>query len=379
MSTPPPSGSTLAHALAQPRIAGLDFLRAIAVIFVVVEHGLDTPGAERWRHFVSGMSSLGVEIFFVLSGFLITGLLLAEHDRGGRIDFFEFYKRRLSRLMPAFYLFIASVVAIAWLRGRTIDWAPFVASLLYVVNYYQGLTGAKENVVAHCWSLAVEEQFYLLWPIALALLLAGRHRLARWLIILIAAVWAWRALLYLSGGASTSYLYRALETRADHLAVGCLLAVALRNLEWRRRIEAVCLRPRNVALMTLALAASARLDGAFPAYKYVIGFAIEPCLIALLLSATIAVATTSGRAARLINNAALAHVGKVSYGIYLFHGAIMYTVQRIVEAHTGSVALAFACASLAVLAFATAMFRWYELPLRNWINRRAVRGVPVTA
>jgi len=369
----------LAHALAQPRIAGLDFLRAIAVILVVVEHGLYTPAEGPWRQVVSGMSSLGVEIFFVLSGFLITGLLLDEHDRRGSIDFFEFYKRRLSRLMPAFYLFIASVAAIAWLRGRTIDWAPFVASLLYVVNYYQGLTGAKENVVAHCWSLAVEEQFYLLWPIVLALLLARRLRLARTLVLLIAGVWIWRASLYLSGTASTSYLYRALETRADHLAVGCLLAVALRNAEWRRRIEAFCLRPLNALMVVAATALSARLDSAFPAYKYVAGFAIEPCLIALLISSTVGLAATAGRISRILNSALLTHVGKVSYGIYLFHGAIMYTVQRIVEARTGSVLVGFVCAAIAVLVFASALFRWYESPVRNWINRRVVRRIPVTA
>jgi len=209
-----------------PYVPGLDGLRALAVVAVLLYHaGLNWSGG-----------FLGVETFFVLSGFLITALLFAEWRQHGRIDLAAFWLRRARRLLPALYLMLLGTLVFAglWLRSeRTELGADALAALSYVMNWRLILGGnpyfdplVRPSLLQHLWSLAVEEQFYLLWPLLVA---AG----LRWLrpaglvaLTLVAAAGsvALMALLH-RPGADPSRLYYGTDTRAAGLLLGAALAL----------------------------------------------------------------------------------------------------------------------------------------------------------
>lgn len=355
-------------AVNSPRIGGLDFLRAMAVSFVMWGHGTEGRVTD-----IPGLAGLGVKVFFVLSGFLITRLLLDEFAARGRIDFWGFYRRRFARLMPAFYLFLAVGLGVLWLKHRPIPWAPIVSSMLYVTNYYQAFTGAQTNLVAHCWSLAVEEQFYLLWPMLAAFLLRRQANLARALVLVILGVWCWRWFLVGATDASIHYLYRALETRADELATGCLMAVLVRSQLCRERIAAIVRVPGVALALVAAVYLCTAYDTQSTGFKYGFAFMVEPPMIALLILITVLVSGQKGWLAAVINNRFVVHVGQISYCMYLFHGLIGYTAQRVVEERTGSFWLGLIAAFAGVIVFSSLSFRWFETPMRRWISGSSAR------
>jgi peptidoglycan/LPS O-acetylase OafA/YrhL len=355
----------LARALSAPHIGGLDFIRALAVSLVIWGHAsenrfTDTPA----------LAGLGVTIFFVLSGFLITRLLLAEYAAKGCIDLLEFYRRRVARLMPIFYLFLGIGLGILWLNSRAIPWGPVIASMLYVLNYYQAFTGAHTNLVSHCWSLAVEEQFYLLWPALMMFTLRRRWNLAKVLVAIVLAVWGWRWFVAYSDPRSADYLYRALETRADELAIGCLLAALTCCAGWRTRLAALNKVPILGLLLAACLYGITTSGSASNTFKYGWEFAAQPLLIAPLLVMIIMRSARPGLVAAAINNRLIVHIGQISYCMYLFHGLIGFTVQRIVEAHTHSFWAGFLAECAAIALFASASFRWFEQPIRRWMLRK---------
>jgi peptidoglycan/LPS O-acetylase OafA/YrhL len=212
----------------------LDGVRALAVLAVLGYHMNALGGGY-----------LGVDVFLVLSGFLITGVLLAERDDAGRVSMINFYVRRGYRLLPAFFVFVTiGTILVVLLKGRD-NQRDFlnnaVTSLLYVNNYFRVLRPASGGAwFGHTWSLSLEEQFYLLWPAAL-LLLCRSAALRRWLPELLlgtaVAVLAWRDVL-IGIGVTDSRIYFGLDTRADALLVGCALAA------WRHDAFRPPLRPR---------------------------------------------------------------------------------------------------------------------------------------
>ena len=187
---------------AKGHIRALDGMRAVAVVLVVLFH-LRVPG------FAAGY--LGVDVFFVLSGFLITSLLIAEMERTGRIALADFWSRRVRRLLPALALLLLVVALVTWLSATYSERASIRTDLLaataYLANWrfiatssYFVNTGV-ESPLQHTWSLAIEEQFYLLWPLVLAGALAAFHR-ARLNVTVIAAFGVIAsAVTYFDGGA----------------------------------------------------------------------------------------------------------------------------------------------------------------------------------
>ncbi|MCM3921677.1 acyltransferase, partial [Frankia sp. AiPs1] len=198
----------------------LDGLRALAVLAVLCFH----------MNALSG-GYLGVDVFLVLSGFLITGLLLAERDRVGAVSLGRFYVRRAFRLLPAFGVFVAvGAVLVVAVKTRADQWDFLdnaVTSLLYVNNYYRVFRPDSGGAwFGHTWSLSLEEQFYLIWPAVLVLLCrrpAARRRLPAILGAAAVAVFAWREIL-IAAGVSDARIYFGLDTRADALLVGAGLA-----------------------------------------------------------------------------------------------------------------------------------------------------------
>lgn len=356
----------------------LDGIRALAVLSVLLFHMDSLRGGY-----------LGVDVFFVLSGFLITGQLLAEWDRTGGVSLARFYLRRAFRLMPAFWLLALVGVTVVVLLGigtageRSEFLDSLAASMLYLNNYFQVVrqnTGA--GWLGHTWSLSVEEQFYLLWPLVLVAL-CRRPRFARrlpWVLLGgVAAVMLWRDVLT-AFGASGTRTYFGLDTRADALLVGCALAAWLRaarggaagedvgNLVWRRRLDRVTgvlpvLGP--VALVLLALAAMKAPNGWGP----------EPTslshggytLIALLAGAVV-LAVEQGAATSWLFRALavrpLAWLGKISYGFYLWHFPV---VAHWGDGLTGSIGRWPAIVVIAAISVALAAASYYlvERPIQR--------------
>ena len=335
-------------------IPGLDGIRALAVLLVIVSH----------FGFESVNGAFGVLIFFVLSGFLITWLMLKELDRSGTVSLKNFYKRRMLRIFPAFYAFWIVAVVIYVVRGHYLHWGQAISAFFYVSNYYMALVPTGTAVFGHTWSLSIEEQFYLLWPFLFLLVRGNLRRLSWWLAGVIVFVWIHRALGHLVYGFRIEYTYRAFDTRMDHLAVGCLLAVLLKRgvIDNFARIVT---RRSWYPLVTMAL-----LFGAQPLHKsltftYVVGYAIEPLLVAIFLLQLIWFSDTG--AWRIVENPVVRYLGRISYPLYLWQQLTLFTSKRLTEGLPMLVQLAFALA--VTIAFASASYFIVEKPFLKLKNR----------
>ncbi|WP_406438756.1 acyltransferase [Streptomyces sp. NBC_00631] len=313
------------------RVAGLDGLRTVAVVLVIVYHV--EP------HLVPG-GSVGVDVFFTISGFVITRLLVAEYARTGRIGLWSFYRRRWRRLMPALLVMcvVAALLAVAFplplFDGAWVTAALAAGSVVNLVRAadpgtYSDLTAP----LGHTWSLGVEEQFYLVWPILLLALL--RHATARavlgWVAALCVLPVLWRTVLW--DPTAAHRIYNGPDTRADQLLVGALLALVLARLRaddprlalLRRWAGRLC----GPALALLALIAwripITEASGWRPLW-YTAGF-----LAAAVLSACVVAALElcpQAWPSRLLSPAVPVWIGRnLSYGMYLWH----YPVIRLLS------------------------------------------------
>ncbi len=254
-------------------IPGLDALRVVAILLVVLFHsGVPAPG------------DLGVVLFFTLSGFLITTLLLKEREAHGSFSVREFYRRRAYRILPTFYAcWLLTIGFMVW-QHQPIIWRYALASCFYLADYGRALVSAQQQYrfpVGISWSLAIEEQFYLLWPFAL-LGLVKLKRPARAVAMVIAALWLWRFMLVLGFHVPANYIYNAFDTRADALLVGCSLALCLFRGAVPRPLLGL-LTSRWLALLPLAaLVLTSYLD-ATSATWLPFALTLEPLLAAVVL------------------------------------------------------------------------------------------------
>ena len=205
-------------------IPSLDGIRGLAALTVFVSHAL-------WRDFVPG--GFGVTVFFFLSGYLITTLLHMEHERHGRISFSRFYLRRVYRILPPMYIVLtaALLLGLAGVLPHHMKVEGVLAQFAHLTNYYYIFRGQQDFVptTSVMWSLAVEEHFYLLFPLGISVLFARfSHRATAGVLTLAcAAVLAWRCYLILDVGVGHQYTYYATDTRLDSLLYGCILGVWL--------------------------------------------------------------------------------------------------------------------------------------------------------
>ncbi len=351
-----------------PYMPGLDGLRALAVLAVFLYH-LGYPWA------AGGF--LGVETFFVLSGYLITALLLQEYASTGRLNLKRFWLRRARRLWPALWLLLAGTLVLAawwapdaWPRLRQ-DWpAAFVYGLniLYIVRQipYFARFG-RPPLLQHLWSLGVEEQFYLIWPLLLLALLTWNRGRSRYRLVwplggLALAATFWMAALYDPLG-DPARVYYAPDTRAAGFAVGALLAVLWPPGAWPR-IGAWADIWGGPALIGL-LAAYHALDE-FRPWLYRGGFLLTALLSAGVLSAATQHRTWLGR---LFGQRPLVWLGTRSYAFYLWHWPWLAVWRPGQECTLSGVGCALAHFGLTAIS-AELSYRFVEHPIR----RRGVRS-----
>lgn len=344
----------LRQGLAEPLIPGLDGIRALAVSAVVVYH----------MGFENSPGSLGVTAFFVLSGFLITWLLLREHDRHARIDIWRFYMRRGLRIFPAFYAYWLVSVVLLWSFGKSILWPQFIASTAYITNYYHAIAGHQTSLVAHTWSLSVEEQFYLLWPLTAVWLLKSPQRMANRLLGLIACVVLWRWIGRFALGLPEVHAYESLDMRADHLLIGCWLAVALKREIGTPYIRAITASAWRPLIPILLLVASDRLQAQGVEWRDSVGAFVDPWLVAVLLVQLIALARH--QAWNWLSWRPVVLVGQLSYSIYLYHNLVLFQAMKFLPRHG---VIRIVGAGLSVVFAALASYWLVEKPFLRWKSR----------
>jgi peptidoglycan/LPS O-acetylase OafA/YrhL len=361
---------------------GLDGLRAIAVIGVLLYHGglAWIPGG-----------FLGVEVFFVISGYLITSLLLAEHRRDHDVNPQAFWLRRARRLLPALYVLLAGVVTywvlfvrdeVAGLRGDVL------AALTYVTNWYLILGNesyfeavARPSPLQHLWSLAVEEQFYVVWPLVFAFGMRrlGRRSFAR---AIIAASLASAALMWLlyDEAADPSRIYYGTDTRASGLLLGAALAFFWAPNRLRREVgRGAAALLDGVGVIALVLVVRMFLNvNEFDASLYQGGFFTLDLITCVLIAVTVHPAARLGRL--WLSARSLQWVGVRSYSIYLWHWPIFVITRPDVDVpFSGLPLLAFRLLLTAIAA--SLSYKYVEQPIRHgalgraWDRVRFSRGL----
>jgi peptidoglycan/LPS O-acetylase OafA/YrhL len=382
-----------------PHLPGLDGLRAVAVVSVMVYHANRT-----WLH--GGF--LGVEVFFVISGYLITLLLIAEHERSGRVDLRQFWLRRFRRLLPALFVMLALLVvylAIGFRNAQGRTRGDIVGGVAYVSNWYQIWVGAGYTAteafapLRHLWSLAVEEQFYLLWPLIMVLILRrGRAHLpkvALWLMGVSFLIAAAIAVLYVPGDIESACtpenmhgywsvfgrcisindaLYLNTLSRAGGLMMGAAFAMVWRPVALMRGP----MRNKNRQLDVLALCGIAALGYLFwtlhladAAQNILTGSRFDPWLFrggllatgAATLMVIAAVTHQRSLAGVVLGNPLFNWIGTRSYGLYLYHWPIYQIIRK--EAGVMMSLNQFLLAMIITVPLTEASYRFVEMPIRR--------------
>jgi peptidoglycan/LPS O-acetylase OafA/YrhL len=291
------------------RIPTLDGMRAVSIALVLLGHLAGTKNFPWLLGPLGEFASFGVRIFFVISGFLITDLLLRERAERGEISLPRFYLRRVFRIFPAAYVFIGGLALCGGLLSQ-IKLNPH--DLLFAATYTANFSLHRSWYVGHLWSLSVEEQFYLLWPAALALL--GVTRSLKVATVVIAVSPVVRILTWYLAPDWRDRIDQVFPTIADPLAVGCCLAIQ-RNWLWervwyRRLLES----PWMLAIPLVALAAN--LTGVYPLFSFVVAEPIMNFGIAMTLDYCMRHATSP--VGRLLDLRPIVFVGVLSYSLYLW-------------------------------------------------------------
>jgi peptidoglycan/LPS O-acetylase OafA/YrhL len=347
---------------ADHRIPSLDGLRALSIALVILKH--------QWQvlwpidksvvgTLVSEGGLTGVAIFFGISGFLITGLLIRERHKTGKISLFRFYVRRSLRILPPLYFFIVALAALTALGLIRVSVRDFIVASTFTWNYF----GGSSWYLGHTWSLSIEEQFYLAWPTVIVFL--GIMR-ARWCaIIIIVAEPAIRLATYYLLPSWRGYIEIMTHTRADALMFGCAAALFWGDTRFHDAMDWMDAKLLLIPAILFVFFAEPLLVARFRGtYLLTMGYSIQGlCILVILLSAVRHPGTFAGR---VLNSPPVAFVGVLSYSIYLWQQLFFSPDNTTL---TGRFPLNL------MGAFGAAIFSYYaiEQPSLRWRNQ--LRGV----
>ncbi len=293
-------------------IPSLDGLRALSVLAVILGHTrsafLDQiPFNSSFRN-----GNLGVAVFLVISGFLITHLLLKELRQEEQINLKRFYLRRTLRIFPPFYVYLLAIAMLGLFHKVYVTGTTMAVAATYTWNY---IRVPDIWIVGHSWSLSLEEQFYLLWPLSMKFF---SRRTNLWIasgVILLSPIS--RVVTYYAWPEMRGYTMTMLHTRLDTIMIGCLLSLMI-DLEVGQRLKKTALHPASpivaiAFLLALDPAAEHRWDGR---YTTPLGLSLENVAIAVLLFYV--VFRHSSPLGQVLNSKLLRHFGKISYSVYLW-------------------------------------------------------------
>jgi peptidoglycan/LPS O-acetylase OafA/YrhL len=309
--------------------------------------------------FVGG--SLGVDIFFVLSGFLITTLLLEERTRSGAVSFLHFYRRRARRLLPALFLFLAVFALVTLVTSQPgADKLPVTlgTAVFYVFNWLDDFGGTSTGGAGHLWSLSVEEQFYLVWPVAFVLATQAGPRFLLWFsvaaFVLSASLPAW-------SGRGYGEMYSGTDFRAQELMAGAILA----QLRARDVVTpSIVRRWWFHTVLTLSVAFFAMMVINLENRRE---FLYGGMYSVVAVAAAVLVCAALYAPSRLLTNPVMRYVGTRSYALYLWHHVVNFWLRDVDPAP--QLILSF------VLSFAAAELSWRLVESRESIAFQLARRV----
>jgi peptidoglycan/LPS O-acetylase OafA/YrhL len=319
-------------------VPSLDGLRALSITLVTLSHLLGTTGFPLGADAllaVGDLGYLGVRIFFVISGYLITNLLIAEHAKTGGISLRGFYVRRAYRILPAAYAMVASIALAAWVGAIAVDGYDILSAVTYTTNYHYD----RSWELGHLWSLSVEEQFYLLWPVLLVIF--GRRAIVPLAAAMLILAPIFRALAwhYLERG--DDVMEQAYPCVMDSIAAGCLIAGARPMLDRSRAYKWFTAGPGFVAV--LAAIVLAQLPTHYVMLDSVIDVSVSNVALAIMIDRF--VRYPNGPAGKVLNWRPVMFVGTLSYSLYLWQEPFLnHHVHRSTTEWPVNVVLAIACA-----------------------------------
>lgn len=367
-------------------VPSLDGLRAVCIAAVIFFH-VPMPAGHPWLEAIHNRCWYGVDMFFILSGFLITWILAVEFENTGKVDLAYFYRARTLRLLPAYFSALVLVFAAAWLSRShgNIEFFPpgkvWPLLLTYTLNIWIAATAIWPAGLSHFWSLCVEEHFYLSW--SLVFRRWGVDRALKIALAAIAVVAAYRTgwYLYMNWGhlaspseASYYRIHYATDTRIDAILVGCALALLMRQ----GRLERFWRYVRTMPLLpTLSLIAALACIAWVTDYRWrqttfgytAMALASSTVLMAIFLRPECWLG-------RVLATRPLVGIGRISYGIYLFHAPLLIAFEARLGAYAADLEtrhylLVLGALSLASVAVAGLHFRLVE---RRFLAMRKPRA-----
>jgi peptidoglycan/LPS O-acetylase OafA/YrhL len=361
----------------------LDALRFFAFLGVFIFHAaprtMDFYNAAGYPHWLSsllisifGAGAYGVDLFFALSAYLITSLLLRERAATGALDLRGFYLRRILRIWPLYLAFVAfAAIFAALVPGQHLPMKYVVGYSLLAGNWIYAFYGLPASFATPLWTVSIEEQFYLAWPLALRK--ASVRTMAIIAVGILVVANAWRVWLAVTAAPVERIEYNTF-TRLDPIALGILLALFGHKLPQFTRLQRVALLCGGAATWVAVFAFTVTGQATtVTTWRMALGHPFMALAsVAVLLSVL-------GSQNRLLRNPTLLYLGKISYGLYVLHEFAHFCAIRLVHASTPGMVVAQSIVGLALtIVLAAASYRWLESPFLRLKERFAhVQSRPV--
>jgi peptidoglycan/LPS O-acetylase OafA/YrhL len=354
----------------------LDGWRAVAIALVIFAHGFPSIegvfdlGLGEHADGIKSLGLLGVQIFFGLSGLLITSRLVAEENRRGAVSLAGFYIRRAFRILPAATVFLTVAGLLSVMGVIQITLGRWLSVLFFMANY----SSAEHSwYVGHFWSLAVEEHFYFVWPAVFILVRDSRRRMT-FVLVTAFALAVWRAVdfKFQITGSTPAVFWGRTDIQADSILWGVFIALLYADRTWRARLEGMLSRRAAVVVLLLCLVAVQQV----PTVDWKLAFmliTVKAILIPLALLATII--HSKGLAGRVLETGPFRFVGRLSYSLYLWQQLFLawneYSVPGLgpVQQFPLNFVCVFACASLSLFLIETPL-----IAMGHRISRKVVDG-----